>query len=401
MAPVGAALVGTGIFARDVYKTAFKTRAGEVELRAVWSRTADSARAYVEELFPGGATAALSGEEGLQAIIADPAIELVVVVLPVQPSLPIVERLLSAGKAVVQEKPVGPSVEEAAAAIARYRAAVASAPSPASTPVWMFAENYRWEAVFLAAARRVSAGVLGRIIKLDLVADLPMDSRNRYYGSSWRRDTDQCPGGFFTDSSVHFVAALRMLAASAGAGEATSVSAHAVQVKPDLSFPDSVVGVATFASGVPASISISLAAHQVRWSLSVVGSEGSLEVSRGGWGGSRGEYTLNIKTSGPLPEGAQPASESDPTWQRVAFPFSGCPDEFAEFVGTTRELRHGSSSSSSAAGGGGSSGAAAAAVVPGPEAASSPEQGARDLALIEALLSSAAEKGKPVAVRQL
>ena len=35
------------------------------------------------------------------------------------------------------------------------------------------------------------------------------------------------------------------------------------QVKPDLSFPDSVVGVATFASGVPASISISLAAHQV------------------------------------------------------------------------------------------------------------------------------------------
>ncbi len=32
-------------------------------------------------------------------------------------------------------------------------------------------------------------------------------------------------------SSVHFVAALRMLAAAAGAGEATSVSAHAVQVR--------------------------------------------------------------------------------------------------------------------------------------------------------------------------
>ncbi|KAG2444564.1 hypothetical protein HXX76_001309 [Chlamydomonas incerta] len=400
MARLGAALVGTGIFARDVYKTAFKSRAGDVDLKAVWSRTPDSARAYVEELFPGGSTAALSGEEGLQVILADPAIELVVVVLPVQPSLPIVERLLSAGKAVVQEKPVGLSVEEAAAAIGRYRAAVAAAASPAAAPVWMFAENYRWEAVFLAAAARVSSGVLGAVIKLDLVADLPMDGRNRYYGSAWRRDTAQCPGGFFTDSSVHFVAALRMLAAAAGAGEATSVSAHAVQVKPDLSFPDSVVGVATFAGGVPASISISLAAHQVRWSLSVVGTEGSLEVSRGGWGGSRGEYTLNIKTSGPLPEGAKPASEADPTWQKLAFPFSGCPDEFAEFVGTTRELRHGSSSSSSSTAGGGSA-AAAAAAVPGPEAASSPEQGARDLALIEALLSSAAEKGKPVAVRQV
>lgn len=37
-----------------------------------------------------------------------------------------------------------------------------------------------WEAVFLAAAARVAAGVLGAVIKLDLVADLPMDARNRW-----------------------------------------------------------------------------------------------------------------------------------------------------------------------------------------------------------------------------
>jgi hypothetical protein len=33
---------------------------------------------------------------------------------------------------------------------------------------------------------------------------------------------------------------------------------------------------------------------QVRWSLQVVGTEGSLEVSRGGWGGARTHYTLRV-----------------------------------------------------------------------------------------------------------
>jgi hypothetical protein len=69
-----------------------------------------------------------------------------------------------------------------------------------------------------------------QVIKLDLVADLPMDARNRYFGSAWRRDTGLCPGGFFMDSSVHFTAALRHLAAAAGGGEAAEVSATALQV---------------------------------------------------------------------------------------------------------------------------------------------------------------------------
>ncbi|KXZ41955.1 hypothetical protein GPECTOR_235g550 [Gonium pectorale] len=385
MAPIGAALLGTGIFAKDVYKNNFKAKAGDVELKAVWSRTLDSAQAYVQEYFPNAS--ALAGDEGLERILGDDSIHMVVVVLPVQASLQIVERCLAARKSVVQEKPVAATVEDAVAAIGRYRSTVAAAPSPAAAPVWLFAENYRYEAAFVAACQRVSE--LGKIVKIDLIADLPMDERNRYYGSVWRRDNACCPGGFFTDSSVHFIAALRAVAGAAGLGQAVRVTAHSLQAKPDLSNPDSVVGVALFEGGVPASISISLAAHQVRWSLSVVGTGGSLEVSRGGWGGSRVGYTLCIKTLPPPQQPPLQPGQPDPTLQQVPYAFSGCQDEFAEFVGLTAELR--------AAG----PGVGAGAAVPGPNARSSPEEGARDLAFIEALLSSAAKGGEPVAVVQV
>ncbi|GIL49202.1 hypothetical protein Vafri_5349 [Volvox africanus] len=389
MTSLGAALLGTGIFAKDIYKTNFKENESEVDLKAVWSRTIESAQAYVQEFFPR--SRAVAGEEALQEIIEDDSIQLVVVVLPVQAALKIVQRCLAAGKAVVQEKPVAATVAEAVEAISAYRRAVAEAQTPQRMPLWMFAENYRYEAVFAAASRRVSE--IGRVIKLDLIADLPMDERNRYFGSAWRRDTSGCPGGFFMDSSVHFVAALRMLAAAAGLGGAVSASAHALQAKPDLSFPDSVVGFARFANGdVPASISISLAVHQVRWSLSVVGTEGTLEISRGGWGGTRTGYTLSIKTI--RPQGLLQPGQTDPTVQVLAYAFSGCQDEFAEFVGLTAELRRGPTSVECG-------GDAAEVTVPDSAARSSPEEGARDLALIEALLASSAAGGQPVQVVQI
>lgn len=60
---------------------------------------------------------------------------------------------------------------------------------------------------------------------------------------------------------------------------------------------------------------------QVRWSLMAVGTHGSLEVSRGGWSGSRGEYALTWQAAG----------EAAPSSTRMGF--SGVDTEFSEFVG--------------------------------------------------------------------
>lgn len=73
-------------------------------------------------------------------------------------------RFLDAGKHVIEEKPIGAGLAESAAAIARYRA------DPRA--LFLFAENYRFEQVFLEAQKL--CGSLGAICKIDLVADLPM-----------------------------------------------------------------------------------------------------------------------------------------------------------------------------------------------------------------------------------
>ena len=53
-------------------------------------------------------------------------------------------------------------------------------------------------------------------LQIDLVADMPMNSKNKYFPSQWRRDAVACPGGFVMDSCVHHIAALRTLGRAAG-----------------------------------------------------------------------------------------------------------------------------------------------------------------------------------------
>lgn len=59
---------------------------------------------------------------------------------------------------------------------------------------------------------------------------------------------------------------------------------------------------------------------QVRWSLMAVGTHGSLEVARGGWTGSRAQYTLTW-------QGADDAAPSS-----MQLGFSGVDTEFKEFL---------------------------------------------------------------------
>ena len=63
-----------------------------------------------------------------------------------------------------------------------------------------------------------------------------------------------------------------------GAGEVTHAWGHARDASSEVSSPDTLVGGLLFADGPTASVSISFAAAAVRFSLSVVGTEGSVEV---------------------------------------------------------------------------------------------------------------------------
>lgn len=360
---VRVALLGAGIFARDVWsKTITGTHLDgvEVELMAVWSRGSEAAQALAAQL----STSDYHGESGLTSILQDPGIDLVIVVLPVQVALPIVKRALAAGKHVLEEKPVSGTCEEAAEAILEYRVALKK-----GGPFWMIAENYRFEDVFKEACRLIPD--CGSIIKLDLVAEMPMDPNNKYFHTAWRKDTQGCPGGMVMESSVHFIAALRMLAAAAGLGEAMEASARTTHARPDLSGPDSIVGFLTFgqpgggeATGnVAASVSISLASSHVHWALRVIGINGTIEVGRGGWTGTRAGYTLTRKYRGDA--------------EHVSHVMT--------FTGVTNEYL-----------------AALKTVLTGEEdPRGSPEEGARDLAAVQALLESGAKGGVIVSIARI
>eukprot|EP00798_Chlamydomonas_sp_ICE-L_P021930 gene21930-28976_t len=355
---VNTALIGAGLFSKDIYSGLFKNHKEIVNLSYVWSRSEPPATQFCTEFTPEAKP--VHGDAGLDVLLADEAVKLFVLVLPVQVALGICERALAAGKNVIMEKPVSGTVADATASIAKYHALPGE-----NRPLWCLAENYRYEEVFLAACRMTPS--LGTIIKMDLVADLPMDERNKYYVSQWRRDVKGCPGGMLMDSSVHFVAALRMVAASCGLGEASAVTCQANHAKPDLSGPDSIVGVVKFANGTaPASVSISLAASHVDFSLKVVGTDGTLEITRGGWTGGRGEYLLSWKLAG----------DAAPSTQKYGF--SGMPTEFKAFVRLMT-----------------------ADEVDEELLRSSPEEGARDLALMEALLKSGESGGQVTPVTQI
>ena len=69
---------------------------------------------------------------------------------------------------------------------------------------------------------------------------------------------------------------------AAGLGEVVEASATALSLSEDLPPPDTVVGTVKFASGTPASVSITFAGSVLRFSLSVTGTKGSLEVRLSG-----------------------------------------------------------------------------------------------------------------------
>lgn len=364
---IGVALLGSGIFAKDAWLPLLKQHEDEsihpFELKAIWSRSAESVATLAQcDATHGSRVRSLHGDQGLAEILHSSDVDAVIIVLPVHVSLQVVTQALQAGKCVLSEKPIAPTVAQAAAALQSYQ-------MMKTTPVWCVGENYRFEEVFDAAAKLVPS--LGDIIKLDLVADMPMNPSNKYFGSGWRRDNTCCPGGFLMDMSVHYVAALRKLAAAAGATRAVSCMARTIERESHVPAPHGAVGVVSWDNDLHAAISLSMSGHHVNFTLSVTGSKGTVECSRGGWSGSRTGYRLTY-----IREGSAAPVHRD-------FAFTGLPREFQQFLGRVRAYKEEGSLSL----------AEGNAIWPGSAA-----EATHDLAVIEAIVQSGQRGGQLVHV---
>ncbi|XP_038724786.1 uncharacterized protein YMR315W isoform X4 [Tripterygium wilfordii] len=223
------AILGAGIFVKTQYIPRLTEISDLFVLKAIWSRTEESARNAVEvarKHFPG--VDCKWGDRGLEEIIQDPAILGVAVVLAAQTQVDFSLKLLKAGKHVIQEKPAAVSTIEAETALSRYKSFCANSPGH---PIWAVAENYRFEPAFAECKKLMPS--IGDMMNVQVIVEGSMNSANPYFSSSWRRDFT---GGFILDMGVHFIAGLRMLVGC----EVVSVSALTSHVDVTLPPPDNI-----------------------------------------------------------------------------------------------------------------------------------------------------------------
>lgn len=261
MIPLRIALVGAGIFARDAHLPALLALRDQFEIVAIFSRTHERAAALAAQLEkpPDIYT-------DLAALLARDDVEAVDILLPIEQLPQAVEMALAAGKHVISEKPIAPTVAEGKRLISIYE--------QHQDQVWMVAENWRYEASFLQAANVL--GEIGKPLLCHWALHIPVTPANKYYHTSWRRSPD-FPGGFLMDGGVHHIAALRQILS-----EIRLVSAFSAQMRDDLPPADTLTASLKFDSGLIGSYNISYAGGAgVPNLLWILGEHGVLRVDRG------------------------------------------------------------------------------------------------------------------------
>lgn len=179
--PVATALVGFG-YAGRTFHAPLVTATPDLSLTTIVSRQADDARAA----YPGARVVA-----DLDAALADPAIELIVIATPNALHAPMATRALEAGKAVVIDKPFTVTLDEAEALVALSERT--------GTFLSVF-HNRRWDGDFLAVSALIAKGRLGRVTRFESHFDrFRPERRDRW------RERDAPGGGIWHDLGPHLI----------------------------------------------------------------------------------------------------------------------------------------------------------------------------------------------------
>jgi len=264
--PVRLAIIGAGIFARDAHVPALLALGDQVEIVAIWSRTTANAAALAASI--GKQTGGTPDVEvDLDTLLARADVEAVDIVLPIDSQPAVLRKAWRAGKHVISEKPIAPTVEEARSMIAEWRQTGVN---------WSIAENWRYESAFVAAREVMAQGAIGKIISVSWAVHSPATPDNAYFHTGWRREGG-FPGGYLLDAGVHRTALIRAVA-----GEVKAVQAFVAHNNPDLPPSDTVAATLHFENGA---LGTYLSSHadtpRVLPPLQVVGDAGILRVDRG------------------------------------------------------------------------------------------------------------------------
>ncbi|KAG6403142.1 hypothetical protein SASPL_135359 [Salvia splendens] len=232
--------------------------------------------------------------------------------------------------------------------------AISSYASINPAPIWAVAENYRFEPAFVEGKKLMAE--IGDIINIHVIIEGSMNNSNPYYSSSWRRGFD---GGFILDMGVHFISGLRMVSS------VSAVTSHVDSTLPGPDHVSSTIQLENGSSGVFVMV-VSSRTPKVIWRI--VGLKGTLQVERGSKDGKHG-YTVLLYT----------ADEQVKSW---FYPFSGVTEELKTFfsdISLANLKKDGNYQV---------------------EPRLSYLEGARDVAVLDAMLESGKKQGVPVQVNR-
>ena len=200
-----------------------------------------------------------------ESAVADAQVDAVYICTPHHLHLEHARLAASAGKHILLEKPLARTAAEANA--------IVSVAADAGVTL-MVAENYRFMPPVLAAKELVDSGAVGTLRLVQLQEDFP------FQPTEWRNDAEQNGGGVLIDGGIHKASLLAYLA-----GDPSEVYAAEVpSAQPAMAAEDGVFAMLRFPDGLVGVINHTWSAgpHSDRPWVTVSGSKASLAFELGG-----------------------------------------------------------------------------------------------------------------------
>ena len=243
--------VGLGRWARVLARGA--QRGSAVELYSCFSRDEGKRTAFAGEF--GIERTASSYEE----LLADPAVEGVVITTPNDTHKGVIIQALEAGKAVYTDKPIAHTLEDAN----RIAAAVAD-----TGKVFAVGHSSRRLSGHREMKRWLDDGRIGDISLAE--ANFSNERGLELTPQTWRYYADKSPGGAFIQLGVHHADTLQFLL-----GPVKSVTAHARKLYTKSEVPDAIMAILEFESGPLGYIGTGWASPGV-YSMNLLGTKANL-----------------------------------------------------------------------------------------------------------------------------
>jgi predicted dehydrogenase len=250
---IQAAIVGVGIWGQNLVNSV-QGKSDVIRFVAGATRTPARAEEFARKH-------GIELRASYEAVLADPAIDAVVLATPHTAHSEQIVAAARAGKHVFVEKPLGLTAAESATAVA------ACAEHKVTLAVGY---NWRFQPALQEIARMLADGRLGKLLHIE--GNFCGPSVYRYGREHWRQSRDEGPAGGMTGRGVHVVDAMLYLA-----GKIDEVYAQSFRLAQDFGIDDTTSMLFRFRGGTSGYLGTVIASAET-WRMQVFGSKGWVEV---------------------------------------------------------------------------------------------------------------------------